>query len=134
MSYILLICFLVSLSSGLLISFVLIYLDARLLWRDRYKYFWETVVNVFFSICQSGSSIAGIVAISITLSGETEPYWLDAVILCNLQLSAATNVSILVHSKLKKLIKCLVCTQSLCDRSSSPVYMDFVWYDYIGCT
>jgi hypothetical protein len=69
--------------------------DATQLRKNRHAYFWERTVALLFSICQVGLSIAGIVAIAIAFTADTEPYWLDAVILCTLQLFIGANVSII---------------------------------------
>jgi hypothetical protein len=90
----LLIGFLLCFVSGLLLSVVLLFNDASWLRKNKHKRFWERTADLLFSICQAGLSIAGIVAITIVFTTDTEPYWLDPVILCTLQLSSGANVSV----------------------------------------
>jgi hypothetical protein len=74
---------------------VLLFKDASWLRKNRHASFWQTTVSLFFSICQAGLLLAGIVAIAIAFTTDTEPCWLDLVILCTLQLFVGTNVSVL---------------------------------------
>jgi hypothetical protein len=83
--------FILCFSGGFLLSVALAYRDAPR--KDtRHDYFWGKVVTSLSDICQVGLSIAGMVAIVIAHITKAEPYWLDAVILCTLQLSAGTTV------------------------------------------
>jgi hypothetical protein len=86
--------FLLCFVSGLPLSVVLLFKDASLR-KNRHVSFWETIVSLCFSICQAGLLLAGIVAIAIAFTTDTEPYWLDLVIPCTLQLFVGTNVSVL---------------------------------------
>ncbi|KAF1366148.1 hypothetical protein EJ07DRAFT_150601 [Lizonia empirigonia] len=92
MDRILRISFLIGFVGGLLLSIVLFFKDAATLFRKN-KHFWETIISLLFSIGQAGLLIAGIVAIWIAFITDTEPYWLDAVILCTLQLILGTNLA-----------------------------------------
>ncbi|KAL5405121.1 hypothetical protein PMIN04_012424 [Paraphaeosphaeria minitans] len=88
----LLICFV----SGFLPSVVLVLKDFSWLWKNRKNRdarFWESAVALLFSTCQVGLSIAGIVAVTIAFTTDNEPYWLDPVTLCNLQLLAGVNLT-----------------------------------------
>lgn len=81
--------------SGLLLGVVLLFNNASWLRKNKHKRFWERTVDLLFSICQASLSIAGIVAISIAFTTDTDPHWLDPVTPCTLQLVAGANVSIL---------------------------------------
>jgi hypothetical protein len=72
---------------GLLLRIVLLFMDVTLLRKNAHKYPWETTVSLLFSNCQASLSIAGIVAIWIAFTADTEPYWLDALILCTREIS-----------------------------------------------
>ncbi|KAF2456837.1 hypothetical protein BDY21DRAFT_422038 [Lineolata rhizophorae] len=93
----LLIGFLFCFVSGLLLDVVLLFNNASWLKKNKHKRFWERTVDLLFSICQAGLSIAGIVAITIAFITDTEPHWLDPVILCTLQLIAGANHTLLSH-------------------------------------
>jgi hypothetical protein len=54
-------------------------------------------MDLIFSICQAGLSIAGIVAVTIAFTIGTVPCWLDPVLLCALQLFAGANVSVSIQ-------------------------------------
>jgi hypothetical protein len=88
------ISFLLCFVSGLLLSVVLLCKDASQLRKNKRSRFWERTVALFYSLCQVGLSIAGIVATTIAFTTETEPYWLNTVFLCTLQLFAGANVSV----------------------------------------
>lgn len=90
----LLIGFLLCFVSGLLLGVVLLFKNVSWLKKNKRKRFWERTVDLLFSICQAGLSIVGIVAITIALITNTEPHWLDPVILGTLQLIAGSNVSV----------------------------------------
>jgi hypothetical protein len=73
-----------------------------LLWKGEHDYARVLVVSLVFGFCQVGLSAVVIVAIQIAFTAGTEPRWLDAVILCSLQLFVGTNVSILSTSPRSK--------------------------------
>ncbi|CAG5189925.1 uncharacterized protein ALTATR162_LOCUS12113 [Alternaria atra] len=86
--------FLLGFVGGLLLSIVLFFKDAAALFsKSKHACFWETMVSVLFSICQAGLSTTGIIAIRIAFTADTEPSWLNAVILCTLQLFIGTNLA-----------------------------------------
>ncbi|KAF2785743.1 hypothetical protein K505DRAFT_401370 [Melanomma pulvis-pyrius CBS 109.77] len=89
----LLISFLLCFVSGLLLGVVLLFNNASWLRKNKHKRFWERTVDLLFSICQAGLSIAGIVAITIAFTTDIEPHWLDPVILYTLQLIAGANLT-----------------------------------------
>lgn len=98
MAFGLLIGFLLCFVGGSLLSVVLLFKNVYLLGKNGHVSFWRTTVSLLsllFSIYQAGLSIAGIVAIAIEFIADTEPHWLDPIILCTLQLSFATTVSVL---------------------------------------
>lgn len=108
MALILLIGFILCLFGGLLLSVVLIYQDVMPHRSNgtnditEHDYFRERILAALFGIGQTGLSIAGMTAIVIALTANTETantalYWLDAVILCTLQLLAGPNVRILIQ-------------------------------------
>ncbi|KAI0572292.1 hypothetical protein Alg215_09871 [Pyrenophora tritici-repentis] len=88
------ICF----SVGLVLSSTLSYLDIRNLLRvashvSEYDYRWEKILEIIISIVSIGLAITGIVAIATAPYSTEEMYsWLDAVIMCNLQLLTSNNV------------------------------------------
>ncbi|KAF2650665.1 hypothetical protein K491DRAFT_682785 [Lophiostoma macrostomum CBS 122681] len=97
MALVLHIGFLLCFSGGLLLSIALAYHDAPRK-STRHDYFWGRAITALSDICQVGLSVAGIVAIVIARITKTEPYWLDAVILCTLQLFAGTTLArTLIH-------------------------------------
>jgi hypothetical protein len=103
--------FLIVFLGGLLLSIVLFFKDAATLSRKN-KHFWETIISLLFSIGQAGLLIAGMVAIWIAFITDTEPYWLDAVILCTLHLILSTNVSTPCTRKVHELIQQVACLDS----------------------
>jgi hypothetical protein len=88
------ICF----SVGSILSSALTYLDIRYLLRaesniSEYEYRWEKIAGIVVGTGAIGLGITGLVAIA-TAPHSTEMYsWLDAVIMCNLQLLTSNNVS-----------------------------------------
>jgi hypothetical protein len=82
------ICF----SVGPILSSTLTYLDIRN-YVPEYDYRWEKIAGIFFGIGSTGLGITGIIAIA-TAPHSTEEgyYWLDAVVMCNLQLLTSNNV------------------------------------------
>ncbi|KAJ5028927.1 hypothetical protein PSV08DRAFT_220022 [Bipolaris maydis] len=88
------ICF----SVGPIASSSLTYLDIRNLFRAeptvfKYNYRWEKIARIIFDTVSTGLGITGLVAIA-TASHSTEKYvWLDAVIMCNLQLLTSNNLA-----------------------------------------
>jgi hypothetical protein len=82
------ICF----SVGPILSSTLTYLDVRN-YVPEYDYRWERITGIVFGIGSTGLGITGIIAIA-TAPHSTEEmyYWLDAVIMCNLQLLTSNNV------------------------------------------
>jgi hypothetical protein len=82
------ICF----SVGPILSSTLTYLDMRN-YVPEYDYRWERIAGIVFAIGSTGLGITGIIAIA-TAPHSTEKmyYWLDAVIMCNLQLLTSNNV------------------------------------------
>ncbi|KAL5407038.1 hypothetical protein PMIN04_011848 [Paraphaeosphaeria minitans] len=85
----LLICFV----CGFLLSVVFFLKDFSWLRKNRHSRFWERAVALLFSTCQGGFSIAGMVAVAIAFTTDTEPYRLDPVTLCTLQLFASANLT-----------------------------------------
>ncbi|KAL5379238.1 hypothetical protein PMIN02_010999 [Paraphaeosphaeria minitans] len=85
----LLICFV----CGFLLSVVFFLKDFSWLRKNRHSRFWERAVALLFSTCQGGFSIAGMVAVAIAFTTDTEPYRLDPVTLCTLQLFAGANLT-----------------------------------------
>jgi hypothetical protein len=88
------ICF----SVGPILSSALTYLDIRNLLRteanvSECEYRWETIAGIVVSIVSIGMGITGIAAIAtVAHSREDMYYWLDGVIMCNLQLLTSSNV------------------------------------------
>jgi hypothetical protein len=88
------ICF----SVGLILSSTLIYLDIRNHFRAEsyvceYDYRWEKIAGIVVGIGSIGLGITGLVAITTAPHSTQELYyWLDAVIMCNLQLHTSNNV------------------------------------------
>ena len=88
------ICFAV----GPMLSSALTYLDISYLLRaestiSEYEYCWERIVGIVFGIGTTGLGITGIIAIATAPHSTEEMYsWLDAVIMCNLQLLTSNNV------------------------------------------
>jgi hypothetical protein len=82
------ICF----SVGPILSSTLTYLDIRNHTAD-YDYRWERIAGIVVGIGSTGLGITGIAAIA-TAPHSTEEvyYWLDAIIMCNLQLLTSNNV------------------------------------------
>jgi len=87
------ICF----SVGPILSSALTYLDISYLLRaestiSEYEYRWEKITGIVVGTGLIGLGITGLVAIA-TEPHSTEMYsWLDAVIMCNLQLLISNNV------------------------------------------
>jgi hypothetical protein len=87
------ICF----SVGPMLSSTLTYLDISYLLRaestiSEYEYCWEKITGIVVSTGSIGLGITGLVALA-TAPHSTEMYsWLDAVIMCNLQLLTSNNV------------------------------------------
>jgi hypothetical protein len=129
MALMLLISFLLCFSGGLLLSVVLLSKDATQLWKNRNEYFWGTTVALLFSISQVGLPIAGTVAIVIAFTVDTEPHWLDAVILCTLQLCVGANVRIMLLAEMdcQELMICVACPDALRPQQSPLVHMDNIW-------
>ncbi|EUC40875.1 hypothetical protein COCMIDRAFT_40856 [Bipolaris oryzae ATCC 44560] len=88
------ICF----SVGPILSSTLTYIDTSSLFRaeariSEYNYRWEKIARIVFDIFSIGLGITGLVAIA-TEPHPAETYsWLDAVIMCNLQLLASNNLA-----------------------------------------
>lgn len=98
MTPVLLVGFAFSFSFGLLLSALLMYIDAkdqlnskgRLLGRD---YRWERALALLFDIVQTGLSIAGIAGIVAAFRARKEGCsWLETGVMCSLQLAVGTNV------------------------------------------
>ncbi|KAF8848426.1 hypothetical protein BDZ45DRAFT_753852 [Acephala macrosclerotiorum] len=83
-----LVSFIICLSSGLPPTVVLIYKHSAL---GKTDYLWERVVIVLFDVCQAGLSICWHIAIAF--GTNTEPYWLEAVILYTFQISVGANLA-----------------------------------------
>ncbi|KAF7445921.1 hypothetical protein A1F99_092120 [Pyrenophora tritici-repentis] len=87
------ICF----SVGLVLSSTLTCLDIRNLLSvasqvSEYDYRWEKITGIVVGTSSIGLGITGLVAIA-TAPHSTDTYsWLDAVIMCNLQLLTSNNV------------------------------------------
>ena len=85
-------------SVGSILSSALTYLDIRYLLRaepniSEYEYRWEMIIGIVVGTASIGLGITGLVAIA-TAPHSTEMYsWLNAVIMCNLQLLTSNNVS-----------------------------------------
>jgi hypothetical protein len=88
------ICFTV----GIILTSTLTYLEIRNHFRAKshvceYDYRWEKIAGVFAGIISIGLGITGLVAITTAPHSTQELYyWLDAVIMCNLQLHTSNNV------------------------------------------
>jgi hypothetical protein len=88
------ICF----SVGLILSSTLIYLDIRNHFRAEsyvceYDYRWEKIAGIVVGIGSIGLGFTGLIAItSAPHSTQELYYWLDVVIMCNLQLHTSNNV------------------------------------------
>ena len=93
MALVLLIGLFIGFVSGILLSVVFIFMDVSWLRKNSHARFWERAVALLFNTCQVGFSIAGIAAVAIAFATDNEPYWLDLVIPCTLQLFAGVNVS-----------------------------------------
>lgn len=98
MTPVFLVGFAISSALGLLLSAVLMYIDAkdqlgskgRLLGRD---YRWERVLALIFDILQIGLLIAGTAGIVAVFRARREGCsWLETGVMCNLQLAVGTNV------------------------------------------
>lgn len=98
MTPVLLVGFAFSFSFGLLLSAMLIYVDAkdqlsskgRLLGRD---YRWERALALMFDIVKIGLSVAGIAGIMAAFRSRKEGCsWLEMGVMCILQLAVGTNV------------------------------------------
>ncbi len=96
-----LVCFVICFSVGLLLSIALIYRDAKppkpvetnsVSEHLRRTYLPERVVAMFFDVCHAGLSIAGMTATVIVLRSGGKIYWCEIAIQSSLQLSIATNV------------------------------------------
>jgi hypothetical protein len=85
--------FLLGFVCGLLLSIVLFCKDTKRLREDEDK-FLIIVVSLLFSTFQASLSIAGIIGIWFAMTTDNEPYWLNAVVLCTIQLFIGANVSI----------------------------------------
>ncbi|KAI1562991.1 hypothetical protein PtrEW13061_012080, partial [Pyrenophora tritici-repentis] len=89
------ICF----SVGLVLSSTLTYLNIRNLLRvasyvSEYDYRWEKIAEIIISNVSIGLAITGIVAIATATHSTEEIYsWLDAIIMCNLQLLTSNNLT-----------------------------------------
>lgn len=94
MVLVLLIGFSICFASGFLLSVVLLLKDFFWLRGNMHSRVWEGAVALLFSTFQLGISIAGMVAVTIAFATDTEPLWLDPIILCTLQLFAGMNVSV----------------------------------------
>jgi hypothetical protein len=81
------ICF----SVGPILSSTLTYLDIRN-YVPEYDYRWERIAGIVFGIGSTGLGITGIIAIATAPHSTEGYYWLDAVIMCNLQLLTSNNV------------------------------------------
>jgi energy-converting hydrogenase Eha subunit G len=88
------ICF----SVGLILTSTLIYLEIRNHFRaeshvSENDYCWDKIAGIVVSISSIGLGITGLVAITTAPHSTQELYyWLDAVIMCNLQLHTSNNV------------------------------------------
>ena len=97
MTLFVLICLAICFSVGPILSSTLAYLDIRNYFRAKsqvsdYDYYWEKITGILVGTGSIGLSITGLVAIA-TAPHSTEIYsWLDAVIMCNLQLLTSNNV------------------------------------------
>jgi hypothetical protein len=97
MTLFLLVCLAICFSVGPILNSTLAYLDIRNHFRAKaqvsdYDYRWENITGIVVGISSIGLGITGLVAIA-TAPHSTEMYsWLDAVIMCNLQLLTSNNV------------------------------------------
>ncbi|KAI1669678.1 hypothetical protein L13192_07137 [Pyrenophora tritici-repentis] len=88
------ICF----SVGLILSSTLTYLETQNYFRPKshvckYDYRWEKIAGIVVAIGSIGLGITGLVAITTAPHSTQGQYnWLDAVIMCNLQLHASNNL------------------------------------------
>ncbi|KAI1524616.1 hypothetical protein PtrSN002B_011869, partial [Pyrenophora tritici-repentis] len=89
------ICF----SVGLVLSSTLTYLNIRNILRvasyvSEYDYRWEKIAEIIISNVSIGLAITGIVAIATATHSTEEIYsWIDAIIMCNLQLLTSNNLT-----------------------------------------
>jgi hypothetical protein len=123
----LLVGFLFCFASGLLLGVGLLFNNASWLKKNKHKRFWERTVDLLFSICQAGLSTAGMVAITIAFITDTEPHWLDPVVLCTLQLVAGANVSAfsIEDSSINSLR--VACLDNSWHQRFAPSHMASVW-------
>jgi hypothetical protein len=84
-------------SVGLILTSVLTYLGVRSLgaspYSHEYDYRWEKIAEIIIGIILISLGIAGIVAIATVPHSEREIYyWLDGVVISNIQLLSSHNV------------------------------------------
>jgi energy-converting hydrogenase Eha subunit G len=97
MSLFILVGLAVCFSVGPILSSTLTYLEIRNLkaspYVSEYDYRWEKIAGIVVGIISIGLGIAGIVAVATVphLRKETY-YWLDGVMMCNLQILVSHNV------------------------------------------
>jgi hypothetical protein len=98
-----------------------------LLWKGEHDYARVLVVSLVFGFCQVGLSAVVIVAIQIAFTAGTEPRWLDAVILCSLQLFVGTNVAYFLRHLGQKLMRQTACPDTSYSQRLSPGDMGSQW-------
>lgn len=84
-------------SVGPILSSTLIYIEIRNVraspYVSEYDYRWEKIAGIVVGIISIGLGIAGIVAVAtVSYSREEIYYWLDGVVMCNLQILVSHNV------------------------------------------
>ncbi|KAG9186465.1 hypothetical protein G6011_09573 [Alternaria panax] len=90
-------------SVGPILSSTFMYLEIRNLkaspYVSEYDYRWEKIAGIVVGIISMGLGIAGIVAVAtVPYSREEIYYWLDGVIMCNLQILVSYNLAWLLQS------------------------------------
>jgi uncharacterized membrane protein HdeD (DUF308 family) len=123
----LLVGFLLCFVCALVLSVVLFFKDVSWLRKNKHTRFWERTVDLLFSICQAGLSIAGIVAITIAFTTHTEPDWLFPVILGALQLMAGANVSVFSIEDWSMNSLGVAYLDDSWHQSFAPIYMAGLW-------
>ncbi|CAN9241359.1 unnamed protein product [Alternaria alternata] len=90
-------------SVGPILSSTLIYIEIRNVraspYVSEYDYRWEKIAGIVVGIISVGLGIAGIVAVAtVPYSRKEIYYWLDGVIMCNLQILVSHNLARLLQS------------------------------------